>query len=96
MLHAMLHVMLHGDVAPEQQLTGPYSPFCKNVVKNTPPVKSTKGETKMDKKLFITMATGSFLLTAGMAQASLTTIGTAQFTNTGEQYNLIWDNVTKL
>ena len=47
----------------------------------------------MKKKLLTGLATGLFLLgVVGMANASLTTIGTAQFGGTGTAYNLIWDN----
>jgi len=47
----------------------------------------------MKKKLLAGLATGLFMFgTVGMANASLTTIGTAQFGGTGTEYNLIWDN----
>ena len=45
----------------------------------------------MKKKFLVVVVTGLFLLTmAGMAQATLTTIGTAEYF--GTDYNLIWDD----
>jgi len=47
----------------------------------------------MKKSLLTLLAAGlSITCIAGMANANLTTIGTAQFGGTGPSYNLIWDD----
>ena len=47
----------------------------------------------MKKKLLAVLVTGLLMFgLVGMAQAALTTIGTAQFGGIGTEYNLIWDD----